>query len=63
MTKVDAFLTGCRLADGRLVDIGLTDGKITTIGEGAASSSNGDERPRHRRRGDPADALSPPQTG
>lgn len=28
MTEVDAFLTGCRLADGRLVDIGLTDGKI-----------------------------------
>jgi hypothetical protein len=28
MTTVDAFLTNCRLADGRLVDIGIADGKI-----------------------------------
>ena len=40
MTGVDAFLTNCRLADGRLVDIGIAGGKITVVGEGAASSSN-----------------------
>ena len=28
MTTADAFLTNCRLADGRLVDIGIADGKI-----------------------------------
>jgi cytosine/adenosine deaminase-related metal-dependent hydrolase len=38
MRRVDAFLTNCRLADGRLVDIGITDGKIAIIGEGAASA-------------------------
>ena len=36
MTTVDAFLTNCRLADGRLVDIGVADGKIVIVGEGAA---------------------------
>jgi len=36
MTTVDAFLTNCRLADGRLVDIGIADGKIAIVGEGAA---------------------------
>ena len=36
MTKVDAFLTNCRIADGRLVDIGIADGKIAIVGEGAA---------------------------
>jgi cytosine deaminase len=40
MTEVDAFLTNCRLADGRLVDIGIADGKIAAVGEGAAPSSN-----------------------
>src|ERR1700726_4849761 len=33
---LDAFLTNCRLADGRLVDIGIADGKIAIVGEGAA---------------------------
>src|SRR4051812_34403855 len=37
MTTVDAFLTNCRLADGRLVDIGIAGGKIAVVGEGAAS--------------------------
>jgi cytosine deaminase len=36
MTTVDAFLTNCRLADSRLVDIGIADGKIAIVGEGAA---------------------------
>ncbi len=36
MTTVDAFLTNCRLADGRLVDIGVADGKIAIVGEDAA---------------------------
>ena len=36
MTTADAFLTNCRLADGRLVDIGIADGKIAIVGEGAA---------------------------
>jgi cytosine/adenosine deaminase-related metal-dependent hydrolase len=36
MTTVDAFLTNCRLADGRLVDIGISGGKIAVVGEGAA---------------------------
>ncbi len=36
MTTTDAFLTNCRLADGRLVDIGIADGKIAIVGEGAA---------------------------
>lgn len=40
MTKVDAFLANCRLADGRLVDIGISGGKIAVVGEGAASRSN-----------------------
>jgi len=38
MTTVDAFLTNCRLADGRLVDIGVADGRIAIVGEGAASA-------------------------
>ena len=36
MTTPDAFLTNCRLADGRLVDIGIAEGKIAIVGEGAA---------------------------
>src|ERR1700731_4754750 len=36
MTAPDAFLTNCRLADGRLVDIGIADGKIAIVGEGTA---------------------------
>jgi len=40
MTKVDAFLTNCRIADGRLVDIAIAGGKIAAVGEGAASLSN-----------------------
>src|SRR6266581_1340079 len=35
---IDALLTHCRLADGRLVDIGITGGRIATIGEDAAPS-------------------------
>jgi cytosine/adenosine deaminase-related metal-dependent hydrolase len=38
--RVDAFLTNCRLANGRLVDIGIAGGKIAAVGEGAASLSN-----------------------
>jgi hypothetical protein len=37
---VDAFLTNCRLADGRLVDIGIAGVTIAAVGEGAASLSN-----------------------
>jgi cytosine/adenosine deaminase-related metal-dependent hydrolase len=37
MTEVDAFLTNCRIADGRLVDIGIAGGRIAVVGEGAAS--------------------------
>jgi cytosine/creatinine deaminase len=40
MTEVDAFLTNCRLGDGRLVDIGISGGKIAVVGESAASLSN-----------------------
>jgi len=40
MPQVHAFLTNCRLADGRLVDIGIAGGKIVVVGEGAAASSN-----------------------
>jgi cytosine/creatinine deaminase len=40
MTEVDAFLADCRLADGRLVYIGISGGKIVVVGEGAASLSN-----------------------
>jgi cytosine/adenosine deaminase-related metal-dependent hydrolase len=40
MSAVDAFLANCRLGDGRLVDIGISGGKITVVGEGAASLSN-----------------------
>jgi cytosine deaminase len=37
---LDAFLTNCRLADGRVVDIGIADGKIAIVGEGAAPASS-----------------------
>ena len=40
MPQVHAFLTNCRLADGRVVDIGIAGGKIVIVGEGAAASSN-----------------------
>jgi len=36
MVTPEAFLTNCRLADGRLVDIGIADGKIVCVGEGVA---------------------------
>src|SRR6266481_3642673 len=35
---LDALLTHCRLADGRLVDIGIAGGHIATIGEDTAPS-------------------------
>jgi len=35
---LEAFLTHCRLADGRLVDIGVADGRIAAIEEDAAPS-------------------------
>jgi imidazolonepropionase-like amidohydrolase len=35
---LDALLTHCHLADGRLVDIGIAGGRIATIGEDAAAS-------------------------
>ena len=35
---LDALLTHCRLADGRLVDIGIVGGRVATIGEDAAPS-------------------------
>src|ERR1700759_274244 len=38
--SVDAFLTNCRLADGRVVDIGIAGGEIASLGEGAAALSN-----------------------
>ena len=37
---LDAFLTNCQLADGRVVDIGIADGKIAIVGEGAAPASS-----------------------
>jgi len=37
---LDALLTNCRLADGRLVDIGIGDRRIATLGEGTPSLSN-----------------------
>src|ERR1700730_18509604 len=40
MTTVDVFLTNCRLADSRLVDIGIADGKIAIVGAGAAPASS-----------------------
>src|ERR1041385_2822101 len=40
MIEVEAFLANCRLADGRLVDIGISGGKIAAVGEGAAALSN-----------------------
>jgi cytosine/adenosine deaminase-related metal-dependent hydrolase len=40
MPEVDVFLTNCRLADGRLLDIGIAGGKIAVMGEGAGSLSN-----------------------
>jgi dihydroorotase-like cyclic amidohydrolase len=33
---LDALLTHCRLADGRLVDIGIAGGRIAAIGEDRA---------------------------
>jgi cytosine/adenosine deaminase-related metal-dependent hydrolase len=35
---LDALLTHCRLADGRLVDIGIAGGRIAAIGEDAGPS-------------------------
>ena len=35
---LDALLTHCRLADGRLVDIGIAGRRITNIGEDTAPS-------------------------
>src|SRR5712671_1806903 len=35
---LDALLTHCRLADGRLVDLGIAGGRIAAIGEDAAPS-------------------------
>jgi len=35
---IDAFLTNARLADGRLVDIGIADGRIATLGDNEAAS-------------------------
>ena len=49
MTAVDAFLTNCRLADGRLVDIGIAGGKIAVVGEGAACLVEQRTDARHRR--------------
>jgi cytosine deaminase len=40
MTRVEAFLTNCLLADGRVVDIGIAGGRIAAVGEGAAPLSN-----------------------
>src|SRR5689334_24772965 len=37
---LDAFLTNCRLADGRVVDIGIADVKMAIVGEGAAPTSS-----------------------
>jgi hypothetical protein len=44
MPQVHVFLTNCRLADGRLVDIGIAGGKIAIVGEGAAASSTARQR-------------------
>ena len=41
MVTPEVFLTNCRLADGRLVDIGIADGKIVCVGEGVAVGSLG----------------------
>ena len=35
---IDAFLTNARLADGRLVDIGIAGGRIATLGDNEAAS-------------------------
>jgi hypothetical protein len=35
---LDALLTHCRLADGRLIDIGIGGGRIATAGEDTALS-------------------------
>ena len=40
MSKVEAFLTNCRIADGRLVDIGIAGGKIATVGAVARPELN-----------------------
>jgi cytosine/adenosine deaminase-related metal-dependent hydrolase len=36
MTTPEALLTNCRIADGRLVDIGIADGQIVCVGEDVA---------------------------
>lgn len=46
MTTVDAFLINCRLADGRLFGIGVADGKIAIVGEGAAPAFRTSSAPR-----------------
>src|ERR1700693_2595956 len=40
MTQLDSLLTNCRLADGRLVDIGIAGGRIATVGDGAAPTNS-----------------------
>jgi cytosine/creatinine deaminase len=37
---LDALLTSCRLADGRLVDIGIANGRISSLGDGPPPLSN-----------------------
>lgn len=45
MSKVEAFPTNCRIADGRLVDIGIAGGKIVVVGEGAAAAASSNSAP------------------
>ena len=40
MAVLDALLTHCRLADGRLVDIGIAEGRIASIGDAAPMSNS-----------------------
>jgi cytosine deaminase len=40
MATLDALLSHCRLADGRLVDIGIAGGRIIALGDVAPSLSN-----------------------
>jgi len=40
ITTVDVFLTNCRLADSRLVDIGIADGRSRLSAKGAAPQSS-----------------------
>jgi cytosine deaminase len=37
---LDALLTRCRLADGRMVDIGIADGRIASLGDETALSNS-----------------------